>query len=129
MALSKIEVKKTIDADGIAVINVKGTIITNLGGTEVAPVIDEVLKTCNPPRVILSLANVKYLDSYSFNWIIKLMKATTVKGGAFAISDPNAEILNLFELSSFCKVMPVYKTEAEARGAIKTGNDSARIRN
>jgi anti-sigma B factor antagonist len=127
MALTRVEVKKDMGLDGIGVIYVKGSIITNIGSTEVATVMDEILKTCTPPKVILNLENVRYLDSYSFNWIIKLMKETVAKGGAFAISNPNSDIINLFDLSSFCRVMSVYRTENEARDAFISGNDSARI--
>ena len=129
MAITKIEVSKSIDADGIAIVLIKGAIITNLSGTDAAPVMDEILATCNPPRVVLNLTNVRYLDSYSFNWIIKLMKEAERRAGTFVISDPNPDILALFDLSSFGKVVPVYRTERDARAALTSGDDSARIAN
>jgi anti-anti-sigma factor len=129
MAITTVEVNKSVDACGVAVVHVKGSIITNLSGTDAAPVMEEILSTCNPPKVILNLANVRYLDSYSFNWVIRLMKESERKGGSFAISDPNKDILSLFELSSFGKAVPVYLTEKDAREALTSGNDAARIAN
>jgi|GEM_PF-3409093 len=129
MAITKIEVSKSIDADGIAVVRVKGAIITNLSGTDAAPVMDEILTQSKTPKVILNLSDVRYLDSYSFNWIIKLLKEAERRGGAFVISNPNKDILALFDLSSFGKVVPVYRTEHDARAALRSGDDSARIAN
>jgi anti-anti-sigma factor len=124
-----VEISSTVGPDGIAVVRVKASIITNLGGTEAAPVMEKILKTCNPPKVILNLAQARYLDSYSFNWIIRLMKESTKKGGLFVISDPNADIRSLFDLSRFGEVVPVYATEQDAREAMKSGDDSRRILN
>ena len=127
MELAKVEVVKRIDDDGIAEVAVKGAIITNLSGTDAAPILEDILQECNPPHVILNLANVRYLDSYSFNWIIRLYKETEKKGGMFAISNPNEDIISLFELSNFGKAVPVFRTYEEARAAILTKDDSKRI--
>ncbi|MBD3392288.1 MAG: STAS domain-containing protein [Chitinivibrionales bacterium] len=129
MALSKVTVTSSIDEQGIAVVRVEGAIVTNLSGTDAAPVMKEILHKSNPPRVILNLANVRYLDSYSFNWIIKLMKECEKGEGMFAISDPNDDIMALFDLSSFGKAVPVYATEQDAREAMLGGDDSKRIAN
>jgi anti-anti-sigma factor len=129
MALTKAEVSKNVDNEGIAVVSVKGAIITNLSGTDVAPIMEELMKGGAAPKVILNLASVRYLDSYSFNWIIKLMRETEKAGGVFAISDPNDQIEALFELSSFGKAVPVYRTEQDAKDAIVSGDDSKRIGN
>jgi anti-anti-sigma factor len=129
MALAKVEVSKSVDSEGITVVRVKGAIVTNLSGTDAAPVMEEVMKSGGQPKVILNLASVRYLDSYSFNWIIKLMREIQKAGGAFAISDPNEQVQALFELSSFGKAVPVYRTEHDAREAIVSGDESRRIGN
>ena len=129
MALSNVEVTTATGDDGVTVVSVKGAIVTNLSGTEVAPLMENLMKSGRQPHTILSLANVRYLDSYSFIWIIKLMNDIEKLGGAFAISDPNDDILALFDLSSFGKAVPVYRTETEAHAAILSGNDAARIAN
>ncbi|MBD3390826.1 MAG: anti-sigma factor antagonist, partial [Chitinivibrionales bacterium] len=100
---------------------------TNIGVTTVDKVVRETVEQADMPKLILNLSDVSYLDSFSFGWIMKTYKEIRKKGGEFAICCPNEDILYLFEVTDFSRVVPAYRTEAEAREAIRTGNQSKRI--
>jgi anti-anti-sigma factor len=109
------------------VIRLKGTIITNLSGTVVVDVIQEVIESQNPPRIVFDLTGVTYLDSYSFGWITKVYKQVADKKGSFVVSNPNEDIRYLFEMTNFVKIVPVYPTVEDAREALLTGNTEKRL--
>jgi anti-anti-sigma factor len=129
MASTKIAATKTEHSSGASIVSVKGMIVTNLAGTEVAEIVSEILKSSAAPKVVFNLSGVRYIDSYSFNWIIKLKKEIEGRGGRLTISDPNDDILNLFDLTNFGKAVPVYAKENDALDALSTGAAGKRIAN
>jgi len=127
MRPAKVTVSNELLEDGISVIRLKGTIITNLSGTVVVDVIQEVIESQNPPRIIFDLTGVTYLDSYSFGWITKVYKQVLDKKGCFVVSNPNEDIRYLFEMTNFVKIVPVYPTVEDAREALISGNTEKRM--
>jgi len=75
----------------------------------------------------VNLADVNYLDSFSFNWILNIYRQIAGKGGILAMCELNDDILELFQVTNFGKALPIYATEADARNALTTGDDSKRI--
>lgn len=127
MRPAKVTVSNELLEDGISVIRLKGTIITNLSGTVVVDVIQEVIESQNPPRIIFDLTGVTYLDSYSFGWITKVYKQVLDKKGSFVVSNPNEDIRYLFEMTNFVKIVPVYPTVEDAREALISGSTEKRM--
>jgi anti-sigma B factor antagonist len=129
MTSTQIVATKAEHDSGASIVSVKGMIVTNLADTEVASILAEILKSSSAPKVVLNLASVRYIDSFSFNWIIKLKKEIEGRGGRLTISDPNDDILNLFELTNFGKAVPVYAKEDDALDALTSGAQGKRIAN
>ena len=127
MGVKSVTATTTVYDDGIAVVNVKGEIVTNLRATEVVKIVEALMDEHVPPRIIISLAQLNYIDSFSFNWILNVYKETVEKKGVLALCDPNDDIIELFEMTNLGKAMPIYRTEAEAREALNTDDDSKRI--
>ncbi|MFP4417738.1 MAG: STAS domain-containing protein [Chitinivibrionales bacterium] len=109
---------RRIDEEGIAIVYVNGTIITNIGATDAGDVIAECIDTLAPPFIILNLSHVNYLDSYSFGWLSKVKNMVSKKRGRFVVCCLNDDIQTIFELTNFQKAVPMYETEKMARDAL-----------
>jgi anti-anti-sigma factor len=120
-------VRKEDAENGIAVIHIEGAVVTNLGNTLADSLVHSVLAEASPPKIILNVAGVSYLDSFSFGWIMKVFKEIREKKGDFAICCPNNDVLYLFEITDFTRIIPAYRTEQDAQEAIATGNQGKRI--
>ena len=127
MMQEQVHAHKKANDDGTVVVHVNGLVITNIGTTIVDREVQEVLLGAETPRVVLNLSNVSYLDSFSFGWIMRIYREIRQKGGEFALCCPNEDILYLFEVTDFSRVVPAYHTEKDAREALITGNQSKRI--
>ena len=97
----------------IFVVYINGNIICNLSGTCVRDEVDKILET-NNPRIVLNIRDVRYLDSYSFGWLIKTHKDAKAKNGNFAICDLNDDILGLMQMVNFDKAVKIFKKEEDA---------------
>jgi anti-anti-sigma factor len=123
----KVIARKEDAGNGVTVIHIEGIVVTNLGNTAADTLMQSVLAEASPPRIILNVAGVSYLDSFSFGWIMKVFKEIRAKKGDFAICCPNADILYLFEITDFTRIIPANRTEEDAKEAIATGNQGKRI--
>lgn len=123
----KVFASKAVDKNGIAVVYVNGTIITNFSGTEVVEIVQEVIETSTRPRIILNLKDVRYIDSYSFGWLCMVRRDIGAKQGEFVICHLNEYMLYLFKITNFIKAVPVYATEEEAREALLSGSEENRL--
>jgi len=127
MGVKSVSATTRVYDDGVAVVYVKGEIVTNLRATEVVKIVESLMKEHVPPKIVISLGRLNYIDSFSFNWILNVYKEIAAKKGQLAICDPNEDIIELFEVTNFGKGVPIFQTEAEAREALNTGDDSKRI--
>ncbi|MBD3390827.1 MAG: anti-sigma factor antagonist [Chitinivibrionales bacterium] len=127
MGVKSVSVTSSIYDDGSAVVRVRGEIVTNLKATEIVRVVDVLMEDQSPPKIVISLDDLNYVDSYSFNWILSIYREIQDRGGLLAICDLNNDILELFQMTNFLKAVPVYATEEEARNALKSGDESGRI--
>jgi anti-anti-sigma factor len=127
MKAEKVIVNSSTTPDGILVIALQCLIITNIAGTEVESLVQNSIALQKIPRLVLDIAEVNYLDSYSFGWIMKTYKDVKAKEGTLAIASPNEEVSYLFELTDFAKIVPVYPTRESAQEALRTGNQAQRI--
>jgi anti-anti-sigma factor len=127
MKKQRVEVEKRIDESGIAVFTIRGSIVTNLGVTSVKKLAYGTVASMERPRIIFNLAQVDYLDSFSFGWIMSLYRDIVKKGGDFVICCPNEDILYMFKLTEFLRVVPSFETLEDAYEAVLTGEKSKKI--
>ena len=127
MGYKNVSATTDISDDGIAVVTVKGKIVTSLSATAVVGVIESLTRETEVPQIIISLKYLDYIDSYSFNWILNVYRKQVESGGTLALCEPNEDIMELFQITNFGKAIPIYRTEADARDAFKTGNANSRI--
>lgn len=118
MSQEIVTASKRIDDEGIALVYVNGSIITNISATDAVYVVQDCIDTLVPPYIILNLSHVKYLDSYSFGWLCKVKNQVSKKGGRFVVCCLNTDIQNIFELTNFYKTVPMHETEKAAYDAL-----------
>jgi anti-anti-sigma factor len=102
----------------IFVTYINGNIICNLSSTQARHEIEALLE-CDAPKIILNIKDVRYIDSFSFGWLAAIFKRAKAKNGIFVISDPNLNMMNLFKMTQFDQVVPIYESEEKALEALQ----------
>ena len=65
-------------------------------------------------RVLLNLAEMKYLDSMGMAAIIDLMKNFRDRGISLALCDIQPNVMSILKITRFDKVMTIFLSEGEA---------------
>jgi anti-anti-sigma factor len=127
MKIRKIKATRELVDGEVNIIHISGSVVTNLGTASVKKLVVSAVRSANTPKLILNLSDVHYMDSFSFGWIMQVYKEIREKGGDFALCCPNKDILYMFKLTEFSRVVPAYHTEKEATEAMRTENQAKRI--
>jgi anti-anti-sigma factor len=127
MKPENIVVRSTTDATGVSVVYVHGFVVTNLGNTSARQEVKNLLARPTVPLIILNLCDINYMDSFSFGWIVRVFKDAQSRGGQLVICCPSDDVVYLFEVTDFAKIVPSYRSEEDAREALLTGNTAKRL--
>ena len=65
-------------------------------------------------RLLLDLKDLYYISSAGLRAALAVAKEMTAVGGKLAISSPNAEITEVFDISGFVSVIEVYRSTETA---------------
>ena len=76
-------------------------------------------------KMLLSLANVKFLSSTGIAAIVTFHKLLKARGGALKICDVQPMIMKIFTAAALGKVFDIHKTKAEALAAFNLGETEA----
>jgi anti-anti-sigma factor len=79
---------------------------------------DQVLALIARTRVVLDMAQVRFLSSAGLRVLLKASKAAKASGGGFAICGLQPMVREIYEISGFDKIIPAYATRDEAATAI-----------
>ncbi|AXC14559.1 hypothetical protein ACPOL_5309 [Acidisarcina polymorpha] len=69
------------------------------------------LKTVPPPRVLLNLSDVRYIDSSGIASLIEGLKASRDVGARFSLCNLNQTVREVMQLSRLVKIFEIYDTE------------------
>jgi stage II sporulation protein AA (anti-sigma F factor antagonist) len=68
----------------------------------------------NDHSVILDLGGLSYISSAGLRVILLVAKTLQTKGARFAVCSPSDQIREIFEISGFSQIIPVYGSGDEA---------------
>jgi anti-sigma B factor antagonist len=77
--------------------------------------LDEAL-SLHPRRLVLDLAQVRFLDSTGLGVLLSRCRRLAERGGEMALARPQAPVARVLELSGALTVMPVVRGRAEEGG-------------
>jgi len=107
------ELQLAVRTDGaVAVVTITGEV-----DLYTAPRLEEALvRACaeTPPRVVVNLAGVVYMDSTALRVLTAALKRVRERGGELAIVVTQPKIAKLFTITGLDQLFPICPTEAEA---------------
>jgi anti-sigma B factor antagonist len=65
-------------------------------------------------KFLLNLSSVEFIDSTGLGTLVRLSKRVREAQGKLSLAEPQAKILEMFELTRLNKILPIYKTHEEA---------------
>ena len=75
----------------------------------------------SPPRLVVDLANVKFIDSVALGGLVLLLRRIKQSDGRFGLVGVSGHCLRLLEVTGLRKVFDLYEDLATAMGALKQG--------
>jgi anti-anti-sigma factor len=69
-------------------------------------------------RVLIDFSGVEYISSAGLRALMTASKKTKAAGGRIAVAALQPMVKEIFEISRFALVVPVYETSAEATAAL-----------
>lgn len=69
-------------------------------------------------KVALDFSQLDYISSAGLRILLGVAKQLRAKGGTLGMFGLNQSVREVFEISGFSSILPVYQSEAEALGAM-----------
>lgn len=69
-------------------------------------------------KVALDFSQLDYISSAGLRVLLGVAKQLRAKGGTLGMFGLNQSVREVFEISGFASILPVYQSEAEALGAM-----------
>lgn len=100
------------------------TILTPSGrlDTAAAPLFErevEAATASGNARVLIDLADLSYISSMGLRALLTAAKRINAKGGRLALCALQAQVAEVFEISGFNAIVPVYKDRESALAALR----------
>ena len=125
MILETIAQRETTESAQIKLAQASGGLVVYLSGTFTGPECDAMANNViaqvqsRPQNVVLHLADVKYLNSYSLGTFIKLRSDLEELGQGFSFAAARGHVLQLLEMVGLTGMIGVYPTLEEALAALQ----------
>ena len=95
------------DYDGVAVLSVKGKLVTSEDNESLQEEIKDTL-TSKPKGVIIDLRQVNWISSTGISGLIRCLSMTKKAGGGFGLTGLNDKVQSIIELTQLDKVISVF---------------------
>lgn len=103
---------------GVLVASLQGD-LDDHSADAVRKALDRELDTMTPPRLVLDLEGVTFMDSSGLGVILGRYRKVSERGGQMRIASVPAQLHKLFAISGLHKVMPIHAKQGEAVRALK----------
>jgi anti-anti-sigma factor len=103
-----------IGVPGLSVAVIEGSLDT----ASAASVEERILPLVKGARVVLDMAQVRFVSSAGLRVLLKAAKMAEATGGKFAICAMRPMVREIYEISGFDKIIPPYATREEAAAAL-----------
>lgn len=107
---------KTRTAEGIPVILLSGEVdayTCSMFRDAMIEIIDQ-----GNPSVVVSMADVEYIDSSGLGTLVGGLKRASERGGKIAVIASSIQIRKVFEITGLEKVFPLFENENDAARAL-----------
>ncbi len=109
---------RTKRVGGVLVASLQGE-LDDHSADAVRKALDRELDAMSPPRLVLDLEGVTFMDSSGLGVILGRYRKISERGGQMRIASVPAQIHKLFAISGLHKVMHVHAKQGEAVRALK----------
>jgi len=72
-----------------------------------------------PPRIVVDLAGVDFLDSTGLGVLLGGLKRTSAQGGALALARPEPQVRKVFEITRVNEILPLHDELDAAVAAVQ----------
>lgn len=115
--MSDAEVKFQVDqVEGVLIITISGK-IKGLNGREFHRAIFQEIQSQDAP-IVLDLENLTYINSMGLRSILLVAKRQQDNKAKFAVCSLSGPMREIFEITCFDRVMPVFDSRSEAIEAV-----------
>jgi anti-sigma B factor antagonist len=97
----------TTHDDGVAVVAVLGEVDVATAPTLRQELLRLATESTGPPRIVVDLAGVDFLDSTGLGVLLGSLKRVRAKDGALALSRAEPHVRKVFEITRVIEILPV----------------------
>ena len=101
------------DNDGIAVLALKGKLVTAEDNETLQDDVKEVIKN-KPKGLVINMRQLSWVSSTGISGIIRCLSMTKKAGGEFGLTGLNDKVQNIITLTQLDKVIPVFPSVEDA---------------
>jgi anti-sigma B factor antagonist len=102
------DVDTSTERDGVVVCTVIGEIDVASAPRLRQELVRLAAESDGPPRVVVDLAGVDFLDSTGLGVLLGGLKRCRAKGGAMAVSRPEPQVRKVFEITRVAEILPLH---------------------
>ncbi len=102
----------SLNEDGVLCFEVSGRLDSSSASSFEQNVNEEAGNSKNP--VLLDLTNLAYISSAGLRAVLLLTKSANAKGSKLALCALPPQVEEVFKISGFDKIIPIYKSRADA---------------
>ena len=106
--------------DGVLTVRLTGE-IDHHSAVSVRTGIDQKLMELRPPRVMLELSAVDFMDSSGLGLIMGRFALVKQYGGSFAVLDPSPAVMKIMRLAGMERMISILRTRSKTEGKEKEG--------
>ena len=104
--------------DGIAVLSLKGKLVTTEDNEALQEDVKEVIKN-NPKGLVINMRQLNWVSSTGISGIIRCLSMIKKAGGEFGLTGLNDKVQNIITLTQLDKVIPVFPSVEDAVARFK----------
>jgi anti-sigma B factor antagonist len=104
----------------VIVLEVSGRITLGEGNVMLREIVSDLAEKGNK-RIVLSLAEVHYIDSSGLGELVKALTTVRSRGGELRLASLNKRVHDLLEMTKLCAVFDIRKDEASALQSLSGG--------
>ena len=105
------------EENNIQLLKLSGELIDKNQATELLTAVDELLEL-GKSKLIIDLADLKYMNSSGLNVLIQILTKTRTRGGESVIFNVNKKVNELLVITKLNTLFKVSETKVEAIGSL-----------
>jgi anti-anti-sigma factor len=109
------------DVDGVPVLSLQGEL--DIASSSDLPTRLVGLAQASPPRLVVDLADLSFIDSSGVNALVETARAVQLDGGSIAFAAATPQVGRVLELVRLQDVVPLEPTVPSALARVRSGRE------